>query len=612
MTVSSPSGSDESTVALSAYVRAIRARRLIVVLTTIAAIAVAAVVLATRTPTYTSTAQLLVTPLPQDDRTFLGTGLLRDSGDPTRTVQTAAALVSSPLAAQETASRLGGGLTAQQVQQDVNVQPLGESNILSITASASTAAGAARLANGYAVSALAVRDAQIRRQIDTAISAIGPNPSPEDSTRLSELRSVQGRGDPTLALSQSAQTPQSAKGAPAWLVLGLAAIAGFTLGAIAALLMQHRLADERELTDVYPLPVLARVPAARRPPTGSALTRAPPEVLDAFRSVRAQLELEDHEGSVILLTSASRREGKTLSTIDLARELIAVGRRVVAIDLDFRAPQLAARLGVAPGRDLLDVARRRDPLADALHEVPDAPLLRVAGPTSPLGAGKVESFEARLPALLQEARVVGDYVLLDGPPLGEISDALHAVPLVDHVLLVARLGTTPRRGLETVRDLLARAGRVATGYIVIGAGPRRRGRRPYASPATARDLQRLLRANGHRPDEEAEREPLAVGTLRLDPRSRRAWRGSTELALRPTGARLLESLMRHPGEVLSRAELFAAVATENGLRRPADVDRVISELRLRVDKPFGLHSIETVRGEGYRLRADGGDAMLEA
>jgi Mrp family chromosome partitioning ATPase/capsular polysaccharide biosynthesis protein/DNA-binding winged helix-turn-helix (wHTH) protein len=609
MTVTS-SGPDESALALRPYVRAIRARSLVVAMTTIAALAVAAALLATREPTYTSTAQLLVTPLPQDDRAFLGTTLLRDSGDPTRTVQTAAALIASPLAAQRTARRLGGGIDQRTVEANVDVQPLGESNILSVTASSTTRGGAARLANEYAQSALAVRDEEIRSQIDSLMQTVGPNPTPADKARLAELRAVRDRGDPTLLLSQSAQAPLSSKGAPAWLVLLLATIAGFTLGSIAALLLLRRIADERELVEVYPLPILARVPVGGRRREGSALDHAPSEVIDAFRSVRLQLELEDRHGSAILVTSASRREGKTLSTIDLARELISVGRRVVLVDLDLRRPELAAQLGVAPGRDLLDVMRRSDPLADALHEVQGAPLLRLASPTSMLDARKVEQFEARLPALLAEARTVADYVLVDGPPLGEVSDALHAVPLVDHVIVVARIGRTSRSALETARDLLRRAGRAATGYIIVGGVSRRRGRATYPTVRVREETvgARMLTPNGRRLGDVDGSGRLVVGDLRMDLGSGKAWRGTDELVLAPTSRRVLERLMRHPGEVVSRAELFAELAGENGLRRPVDVDRVMRELRLQVDRPFALRSIETVRGSGYRLRADGGRA----
>ena len=591
------SGPDESAVALRPYVRAIRARSLVVALATIAALGVAAALLATRAPTYKATAQLLVTPLPQDDRTFLGTTLLRDSGDPTRTVQTAAALVDSPAAAQLAARRIGGGTSAQAVQSDVNVQPLGESNILSVTASSTTADGAAQLANEYARSALAVRSQEIRNQIDGVMAAVGPDPGTADQTRLAQLRAVRDRGDPTLMLSQPAQSPQASNGAPAWLVLALAAIAGFTLGSIAALLMLRRIADERELVEVYPLPILARVPAGGRR-RGGGLAQSPPEVVDAFRSLRLQLELEGRSGGAILVTSASRGEGKTLSTIDLARELTAVGRRVVLIDLDLRRPRLAVELGVAPGRDLLDVTRRADPLADALHEVHGSPRLRLASPTSLVDARKVEDFEARLPLLIDEARAIADYVLLDGPPLGEVSDALHAVPLVDHVIVVARVGTTSRAALETLRDLLRRAGRAATGYVVIGGVSRRRKRSGYHAPGAVVAPS----TNGHL----GAGDTLEVGALRMEPRSGRAWRGGDELTLAPTGRRVLESLMRHPGEVVTRESLFAELAGENGLRRQVDVDRVISELRQRVDRPFAVESIETVRGSGYRLRADGG------
>jgi Mrp family chromosome partitioning ATPase/DNA-binding winged helix-turn-helix (wHTH) protein len=597
MTVAS-SASDESAVALRPYVRAIRARSLVVALTTIAALGVAAALLATREPTYTSTAQMLVTPLPQDDRAFLGTTLLRDSGDPTRTVQTAAALVDSPLAAQRAARRIGGGMDQHAVEAHVNVQPLGESNILSVTASSTTANGAARLANEFAQSALAVRSEEIRGQVDAVMQTVGPDPTPDDRTRLAELRAVRDRGDPTLMLSQPAQAPQASKGAAAWLVLVLAAIAGFTLGSIAALFMLRRIADERELVEVYPLPILARVPAGGR--------RRDASTIDAFRSLRLQLELEDRGGGAILVTSASRREGKTMSTIDLARELIAVGRRVVLIDLDLRRPQLAVELGVVPGRDLLDVTRRDDPLADALHEVHGSPQLRLAAPTSLVDARKVEQFEARLPELIEEARAVADYVLLDGPPLGEVSDALHAVPLVDHVLVVARIGSTSRSALETLRDLLRRAGRAATGYVVIGGVSRRRARVGYSRAGEGRVAGPLIATNGRARSVVREDESLEVGALRMETASGRAWRGADELALAPTGRRVLERLMRHPGEVVSREALFAELAGENGLRRQVDVDRVISELRQRVDRPFEVQSIETVRGSGYRLRADGG------
>jgi len=157
--------------------------------------------------------------------------------------------------------------------------------------------------------------------------------------------------------------------------------------------------------------------------------------------------------------------------------------------------------------------------------------------------------------------------------------------------------------------LLLRANRVATGYVVIGGVARRRGRAMYPPTRGGGRLGRdaLGASNGRRARGVDEKE-LHVGPLRMDLRSGRTWRGSQELALAPTGRNVLERLMRRPGEVVSRAELFADLAGENGLRRSVDVDRAIKQLRLRVDRPFSVRSIETVRGQGYRLRADGGQA----
>jgi two-component system, OmpR family, response regulator len=97
---------------------------------------------------------------------------------------------------------------------------------------------------------------------------------------------------------------------------------------------------------------------------------------------------------------------------------------------------------------------------------------------------------------------------------------------------------------------------------------------------------------------------LAVGDLRLDPAARRVWRGETEVALSRTEFALLEMLMRSPGRVLSRLDLIEHVWDEEYENRSNVVDAYIRYLRNKVDRPFGVESIETVRGYGYRMKAD--------
>jgi two-component system OmpR family response regulator len=97
---------------------------------------------------------------------------------------------------------------------------------------------------------------------------------------------------------------------------------------------------------------------------------------------------------------------------------------------------------------------------------------------------------------------------------------------------------------------------------------------------------------------------LEVGDLRLDPASRRAWRGATELDLSGKEFALLELFMRRPGKVLSRSELLDGAWDMAFERRSNIVDVYMRYLRAKIDRPFGCDSLETVRGAGYRLRAD--------
>ncbi len=99
---------------------------------------------------------------------------------------------------------------------------------------------------------------------------------------------------------------------------------------------------------------------------------------------------------------------------------------------------------------------------------------------------------------------------------------------------------------------------------------------------------------------------LEVGDLRLDPAARRVWRGDTEIALSTKEFALLETFMRRPGEVLSRFQLLEHAWDYEYENRSNVVDSFVRFLRQKVDRPFGTHSIETVRGAGYRLREDEG------
>jgi two-component system, OmpR family, response regulator len=124
-------------------------------------------------------------------------------------------------------------------------------------------------------------------------------------------------------------------------------------------------------------------------------------------------------------------------------------------------------------------------------------------------------------------------------------------------------------------------------------------------PFSFGELLARLRALGRRAANERPAE-LAVGDLRLDPASHRAWRDEKELDLSAKEFALLELFMRRPGQTLSRGQLLEGAWDMAFERRSNIVDVYVRYLREKIDRPFGRHSLETVRRVGYRLREDAG------
>jgi two-component system OmpR family response regulator len=123
-------------------------------------------------------------------------------------------------------------------------------------------------------------------------------------------------------------------------------------------------------------------------------------------------------------------------------------------------------------------------------------------------------------------------------------------------------------------------------------------------PFSYAELLARLRALARRGPVERPAE-LRVGDLRLDPASRRAWRGDQEVSLSAKEFALLEIFMRRPGDVLSRFQLLEHAWDYDYENRSNIVDSYVRLLRNKIDRPFGTDSIETVRGAGYRLRENG-------
>ncbi|PXW28792.1 UNVERIFIED_CONTAM: two-component system OmpR family response regulator [Williamsia faeni] len=124
--------------------------------------------------------------------------------------------------------------------------------------------------------------------------------------------------------------------------------------------------------------------------------------------------------------------------------------------------------------------------------------------------------------------------------------------------------------------------------------------KPFSVAVLTARLRALIRRG--RPERPAV---LTAGTLSLDPAAHIVKRGDTELALTPREFAMLEFLIRNKGNVVSKAEILRSAWDVNYRGDENVVEVYAGYLRKRIDTPFGCKALQTVRGVGYRLSADG-------
>lgn len=473
-----PARSAPSEQAIGPYLHAVRRHWRLVALITLVTVVAAAITVQSVGANYSASASVLVTPLPLGDAGFVGIGTVVDTGDPARTVQTAAALIDTPAAAAAAAKKLGLPWTTQSVLQAVNVTPLGASNVIAVTAQASSAVAATRLANAFAIDAVRNRAMVVQAQIQASINQLEGRLTALRSTRsaspeiqtlaasVDQLTAVQGTGrEPTLSVSQTAGSATQG-GASRTLVLLLAIVGGFALASIAALGLETfggSVRDREEIARLYPAPVLAALPSIsrRRKQYGTPPWALPAEAFEQVRMLRAQLS-SSTAGDVIMVTSAGAGDGKTTVAAALAAAFAEAGREVILMDLDLRKPNLPKLLTVdgakANGSGLQHLVPKAVPKLPGVWVMP-APTGDIAG---------FETVVHRLPQLLAQARRSADVVIIDTAPVGEVSEALEIAQVCDQVVFVVRPRHTDRRRLTLARDLLQRAGAPMVGLVLVG------------------------------------------------------------------------------------------------------------------------------------------------
>jgi len=470
------------------YVQALREHWKLIVTLMVVGIAVAGLYSLTATKRYDADASLLVTPVQAPDNAFLGISAFRESSDdPTRTVVTLSRIVHTVQAAE--AARTAGGLhlSIGQLLGAVSVIPVSQSNLITIKASASNPETAAAIANGFAKGIVEVRTRQfqeevratidrLQRQVDAIPAKLQQSAqSVALQQSIAAVRTLIGTEDPTLRIA----TPAGPPGSPSWprpaLTIVVAFFATLLLGAALALILElvnPRVNREEELIFDQRLPILARVPRLRRKVIREYLARRKPlpqPAWEAYRTLRMNLAAAKPSGDsprTILVTSAQPRDGKTITSVNLATSLAKSGLKVILVDGDYRRPMLGAVLGVSPSSESPSLLEDPARLPSLLVPIPDVDGLLVL-PASPANSLMVDQIDAtRVRRFFDALSELADVVIVDSAPPTEVADTLPLADEADAVLIAVRLGYTRRDRLGDLRWMLAQHGVAPTGFVM--------------------------------------------------------------------------------------------------------------------------------------------------
>ena len=472
---------------LGFYLDLVRSRLWLVVLIVAVTVNTAVFLVARTDKVYEAHADLLVTPVSENNEDLFGLPLVFKSGDPTRDAETVAQLITSSSVAERARTTLRVQRSPSALRRDVTAEPVAQSAFVSVTARASDPDQAARLANAFAEGAVAVRTQRLHQRLDFLIPRLRQQladlpptePREELSRKVNTLQSLRQSPDPTLSLEARA-TPSTSPVAPrprltiaAGLIAGLVLAFGVVFGAH---FVAPRIEREEDLW-LYRVPVVGRIP---REGLWRFRNRAPlrpgelsPAAHDAFhrlaRSLAARVEESDR---AIFVTSPGPNDGKTTTSVNLAVELAASADQVVLVDADSRRPALATVVGLNPEHGLAEVVSGEVSLDEALVDVERFEgRLRVLGQdTGDAPPIPIDGEEAA--QLVREATQRGSWLIVDGAALGYAPDLLPLAKETANLFVVVHLRRTRVRDLEDLAELLTQQGLVPDGFIVIGGKPR--------------------------------------------------------------------------------------------------------------------------------------------
>jgi succinoglycan biosynthesis transport protein ExoP len=496
---------------LSHYVEVLRTRIGLIIACAVAVTFVAGVYATLAPKKWKATSHLLISPV-NGQNNFIGLPLITSSSNPGGDISTAASFVTTPEVGALVAARIGG-TTGSAILGAADAVPVAQSNIVAITATASSAGRAQAIANAFAIEAVAARTNTLHRALESIIPTLRAElrnlpPTQQTGTgslgeRLAYLETLRAGPDPTISVAALAQRPAG----PSWPRKKLSLVAGLLVGLVLGLgaafaleALDPRIRHEETLRRIFRLPVLARIPRERRYARNLPLRPAElsPVAQESYRMLRVALGVRGQGNTTrsLMITGSTASEGKSSVALNLAATIAFAGNKVILVEADLRRPSVARALDLAakPGkRGTAGVLMGEIALKDALitvRQLTDNLRVLLVEQSAPYLA---DGLLAASDDLVEQAEDLADYVVFDAPPVTEVSDALPLSQHVDDVLITVRLGHSRIDQLIKLGEVLTRLNVRPTGLVVVTDDTRQGGGYYAASPSGGQTLFGRLR-----------------------------------------------------------------------------------------------------------------------
>jgi capsular exopolysaccharide synthesis family protein len=416
------------------YLRLIRRRWMILVLSVTVTVAIAALLVLQTTPVYASKATLFVSVTQLGDS---ATGAYEGGLFSQQRVASYADLVRGESVTRTVVQDLGLSMSPSTLGSKISARVLPETVLLEITVLDTHPAQAQRLTGAVA------------EQFATFVQDLErPSPDADSPIRATMVDA------PTLPSSPTSPNPTR--------TIGLGLLAGLVLGAGTSILREVLDTSVKspealsERTGAPNLGVIAHDSDAHAKPLVVHLEPRSPRA-EAFRQLRTNLQFVDvdRHPKRIVVTSSVPSEGKSTTTCNLGLTLAQAGQRVILVEGDIRRPRLGEYLAIESAVGLTSVLIGRVSPEDAIQPWGDIPLDVLA--SGPLPPNPSELLQSRaMEMLLRELERRADVVLIDAPPLLPVTDAALLARQSDGAVLVVRHGRTSTDQIETAIGNLAK------------------------------------------------------------------------------------------------------------------------------------------------------------